>query len=189
VGDTARVAADIPGTKAISTADDDELLAEMKLDRTAFSNLTTAGNAGDSIPIAVRLPGETSLPTAYVSPVTIINRMARLLNQQYVPKDGRWLVVDPVFAEVLRDEGSRLMNRENMGSGDGYKNGLIADNIYGFRLYESNNLPSIGTGPATADASDQATNYGVIIAGHDSAVAAVEQMNKVESFPFAKHLW
>ena len=55
-------------------------------------------SAGDhSIPVAARLPGATALPTATVSPAMIVARMKRLLDQQQVDTQGRWLVVDPVF--------------------------------------------------------------------------------------------
>jgi hypothetical protein len=178
----ARVVGDIPGTKAVSTADDDEFLASMKLDRTKFGNLTTSGSAGDSIPVAPRLSGETSLPTGYVSPLMIFARMKRLLDQQNVPKEGRWLVIDPVMCEVLTDEGNRLVNSENMGDGSEVTNGRFPGKLYGFTVYESNNLPEIGNGPGTADSTAQSTNYGVIIAGHYGAVATAEQLNKVESF-------
>ena len=49
-----------------------------------FGNITTAGVAGDSIPVAARLPGATALPTAYVSPAMLVARMARLLDAQNV---------------------------------------------------------------------------------------------------------
>ena len=50
-------------------------------------------------------------------PLTVIARMARLLDQQNVDKQGRWLVVDPVFMEVLKDEDSRLFNQDFGQSG------------------------------------------------------------------------
>lgn len=180
--DTPRVAADIPGTKAVSSAGADELLASMKLDRPSFGNLTTAGSAGDSIPIAARAPGASTLPTGYVSPLMILNRMARLMDQQRVPRDGRWVVVDPVFCEILVDEDSRLISTDYGASGNELNNGMVANNLHGFRVYKSNNLPSVGTGPATVDSSDQSTNFGVIVAGHPSAVATAEQLNQVEAY-------
>lgn len=180
--DTARVAADIPGTKSISSADADELLSSMKLSRPNFGNLTTAGSTGDSIPISARAPGATGLPTAYVSPMMIINRMSRLMDQQNVPRENRWLVIDPVFCEILVDEDSRLVNMDYGAGGDELKNGMVWGNLHGFRIYKSNNLPAIGTGPATVDSSDQANNFGVIVAGHNGAVATAEQLNQVEAY-------
>ena len=134
-----------------------------------------------SIPVAARLPGATALPTAYVSPTMLIARMGRLLDQQNVDKDGRWVVIDPVMMEILMDEDSRLLNAD-FGATGGLRNGLVLNNWNGFRVYVSNNLPSVGTGAATTGTANQNTNYGVIVAGHDSAVATAEQINKTETY-------
>lgn len=176
--DTARTT--IPGTKAVATAGADELLSSMKLSRPSFGNLTTAGSVGDSIPLAPRLPGASALPTTTVSPLMVIARMGRLLDQQFVDTQGRWLVVDPVFIEMLKDEDSRLLNGDFGGSG--LQNGLVINNLHGFRVYVSNNTPKIGTGPGTAGASAQSTNFGVIVAGQDAAVATAQQINKTETY-------
>lgn len=171
----------VNGTKAITTAGSDELLASMKLSRPSFGNISSAGSTGDSIPVAARLPGATALPTTYVSPVMLINRMGRLLDQQNVDKEGRWIVIDPVLMEVLMDEDSRFLNADYGDSG-ALRNGLVLPKWNGFRVYVSNNLPSVGTGPATTGTSAQSSNYGVIVAGHDSAVATAEQINKTETY-------
>ena len=106
--------------------------------------------------------------------------MGRLLDQQNVDSRGRWLVLDPVFIEMLKDEDSRVLNADFGGSG--LQNGLILNNLHGFRIYISNNLPSVGTGPGTSGTAAQDDNYGVIVGGHDSAVATAEQINKVETY-------
>jgi hypothetical protein len=177
-GDTTRTTA--PGTKAVASAGSDELLATMKLSRPSFGNLTSAGSTGDSIPLAPRFPGATAVSATTVSPLTVIARMGRLLDTQFVDTQGRWLVVDPVFVEMLKDEDSRLLNGDFGGSG--LQNGLILNNLHGFRIYVSNNTPKFGTGPGTAGASAQATNFGVIVAGHDSAVATAQQLTKTETY-------
>jgi hypothetical protein len=170
----------VNGTKADTAAGTDELLAANKLSRPDFGNITTAGSAGDSIPLAARLPGATALPTAYVSPAMLVARMARLLDAQNVPTQGRWIVVDPVMMEILRDEDSRLLNADYGGAG--LQNGLVLNNFHGFRVHLSNNLPSVGTGASTTGTAAQSTNYGVIVAGHDSSVATAEQINKTETY-------
>jgi len=171
----------VNGTKAIDTAGSDELLSSMKLKKGDFGNITTGAAADHSIPVAARLPGATTLPTAYVSPVMLINRMGRLLDQQNVDKTGRWIVIDPVLMEVLQDEDSRFLNAD-FGDSGALRNGLALSNWNGFRVYVSNNLPSVGTGPATTGTANQNTNYGAIVAGHDSAVATAEQINKTETY-------
>ncbi len=171
----------VNGTRAITTAGTDELLASMKLSRPSFGNITTAGSVGDAIPVAARLPGATALPTTHVSPVMLINRMGRLLDQQNVDKTGRWLVIDPIMMEILMDEDSRFLNAD-FGDSGALRNGLTLKNWNGFRVYVSNNLPRVGTGPATVGTSAQSSNFGVIVAGHDSAVATAEQINKTETY-------
>ena len=171
----------VNGSKAVSTAGSDELLSSMKLIKSSFGNITTGSAADHSIPVAARLPGATALPTATVSPAMIISRMKRLLDQQQVDSQGRWLVVDPVFMEILADEDSRFLNAD-YGESGALRNGLVLNNMHGFRLYTSSNLPSVGTGSGTTGSANQNTNYGVIVAGHDSAVATAEQISKTETY-------
>jgi uncharacterized protein YqfB (UPF0267 family) len=171
----------VNGTKAVATAGSDELLTSMKLRKDSFGNITTTSAGDHAIPVTARMPGATSLPTATVSPAMIVARMKRLLDQQQVDTQGRWLVIDPVFMEILSDEDSRFMNGD-YGESGGLRNGLVINNFHGFRLYSSSNLPALGTGPGTSGTANQNTNFGVIVAGHDSAVATAEQINKTETY-------
>ena len=168
------------GTKAVSTAGDDELLASMKLKKGDFTNITTASAGDHSIPLAPRLPGATALSTSTASPLAVIARMGRLLDQQFVDTNGRFIVVDPIFIEMLKDEDSRVLNADFGGSG--LMNGLVLNNLHGFKVYVSNNLPKVGTDAGTAGSANQNTNFGVLIAGHESAVATAEQINKTETY-------
>lgn len=177
-----RTAADIPGTKALLSAGDDELLASNKLKKGDFTNITTAGAADHSVPVAARLSGETALPTAYVSPSMILNRMGTILDLQNVQSEGRWVVVDPRFVEILRDEGNRLLNSD-WGKSGALRNGKVTnDPLYGFNIHVSNNLPVVGTGPNTPGTANQNANYGVIVAGVKGAIAMAEQITKSEKF-------
>ena len=171
----------VSGTKAVSTAGNDELLDSMQLTKGDFGNITTTSAGNHSIPVAARLPGATSIPSATASPLQVIARMARLLDQQFVDSEGRWLVIDPVFMEILKDEDSRLLNGD-YGENGGIRNGLQVNNLHGFRVYVSNNLPKIGTGPGTTGTANQLTNFGVLVAGHDSAVASAQQISKTETY-------
>ena len=159
-----------------------EFLTANHLDATDFSSLTISGSAtaGDSIPLAPRLPGATALSATTVSPLSVVARMARQMDVANVDARGRWMVCDPVFVEMLKDEDSRLLNADFGGSG--LQNGLVLNNLHGFRVYVSNNLPSAGTGAGTSGTSAQSTNYGVIVSGQDEACASAEQINKVENF-------
>ena len=171
----------VNGSKAVTTAGSDELLTSMKLRKDSFGNITTSSAGDHSIPVVARLPGATALPTATASPAMVVARMKRLLDQQQVDSQGRWLVIDPVFMEILSDEDSRFMNGD-YGESGGLRNGLVINNFHGFRLYVSSNLPAVGTGPGTTGSANQNANFGVIVAGHDSAVATAEQINKTETY-------
>ena len=171
----------VNGTKAVTTAGSDELLTSMKLRKDSFGNIATSSAGDHSIQVAASLPGATALPTATASPAMVVARMARLLDQQQVDKQGRWLVVDPVFMEIMADEDSRLLNAD-YGESGALRNGLVLNNLHGFRVYSSSNLPSVGTGSGTTGSANQNTNYGVIVACHDYAVATAEQINKTETY-------
>ena len=141
--DTARVVGDKSGTDPMTVAATG-LLATMLVARDSF---VSGGASTDSI--ATHPDGSTGEAT----PLEVLNRMARLLDQQNVDRDGRWCVVDPVFMEQLMDENSKLINNDFTSSEkDILRNGRVMDGlIRGFRMYMSNNLPSVGTGPGTVD--------------------------------------
>jgi len=110
----------VNGTKAIATAGSNELLASMQLDAEDFG-----GNATEAVAILPRTGAATSAAPANGdrNPLTVIARMSRLLDQQNVDTNGRWLVLDPVFIEILKDEDSRLFDADFGGTG--LQNGLI----------------------------------------------------------------
>lgn len=169
---TARTTAS--GTKANTTADADELLSRNKLTRADFG-----GSASDSIAIGTS-------GTFDATPLRLLNRMSRKLDELNVDKEGRWVVVDPVFKELLLDEDSKFINNDyaaNQNAGGKLTNGRVSgETIRGFRVYESNNLPQIGTGSDTGDTNGSSANYGVLVAGHDSAVATAQQIDKTEKY-------
>lgn len=171
----------VNGTVAVDTAGTDELLTSMKLIKGSFGNITTASAGDHSIPLAARLPGQTAMPTATASPHMVVAKMSYKLNSQDVPYEGRWLVISPEIMELLQDEDSRFLNAD-FGENGGLRNGLVMKNWNGFRVYLSNNLPSVGTGPATSGTANQNSNYGVIVAGHDSAVASAQRVNKSQTY-------
>ena len=158
-----------------------EFLTANHLKKGDFSSITTSSAGDHSIPLATRLPGLTAIPTATVTPLTVIARMARKMDTANVDSRDRWLVIDPIMVELLKDEDSRLVNADFGGNGE-LMNGLVANNIHGFKVYVSNALPSKGTGAGTAGTANQDANFGVILAGQMEAVASAEQINKVENY-------
>lgn len=132
---------------------------------------------------AVQFYGTEAAPTkvgyaaTQVTPLNAIVRVMRLLDDQDVPNENRYIVVDPYFAELLQNDNSKILSWDYMEKGI-MANGELPVRLRGFKVYMSRNLPVWGTGP-TAVAG---TNGGAIFAGHTAAVATAEQLNKTERF-------
>jgi hypothetical protein len=59
-------------------------------------------------------------------PIDVLARMARLLDEQDVPEEGRWFVAGPDFYEVLGQASSKLLSVDfNAGQGS-IRNGLVS---------------------------------------------------------------
>jgi hypothetical protein len=161
------------GDKAWDSAAADELFAANKLTRASF---VSGGSASESVAVGVE-------GTFDVTPLKVLNRINRLMDINNVPKEGRYVVLDPVIIEILMDENSKLINNDYNPGADQLTNGKLQERqIRGFTVYESNNLPFVGTGPGTADTNGSSAHYGVIVAGHKSAVATAQQLNDTEKF-------
>lgn len=104
-----------------------------------------------------------------VDPLDLLARMARLLDAQNVPEEGRWVVASPDFYEQLSQSNSKLLSVDyNAGSGS-IRNGLVSSGkLRGFSMYKSNNLPAV------------ATATGFVIAGHMSACATAQTITSTE---------
>lgn len=162
-----------PGDKAWTTADADELFAANKLERGDF---VSGGGTANAVIVGVE-------GTFDATPLKVLNRINRLMDQNNVPKEGRWVILDPVFVELLMDENSKLINNDYNPGADQLTNGKLQEKqIRGFTVYNTNNLPFVGTGPETATTTPNATNYGIIMAGHKSAVATAQQLQDTEKF-------
>lgn len=142
----------------------------------AKDNVASARTLGSTTtPLKVNHDGTYTLGTE-MTPTQTLNRLARLLDAQNVPHENRWAVVDPFFLELLRDDASKLIHNDYTEKGV-LNNGLVTNRpIHGFKLYMSNNLPYVGTGPSATSGS----NYGYILAGHISAIATAEQIKTSE---------
>lgn len=105
-----------------------------------------------------------------VSPLAVLSRLSRLLDEQDVPEENRWVVAPPEFWEVMADENSKLMGVDFTGdTSSKLRNGRITDGlIRGFRPYKTNNTPA-------------GTNANIILAGHMSSTATASQINKTET--------
>ena len=123
-------------------------------------------------------PTDVGYDAGETSPLNVLARLSRLLDDQNVPSDNRWLVARPVFWEVMANENSKLIDASVTGDGASpLRNGLVTNNlIHGFRLYKSNNVPNSSSTSSTW--SGGVTD--VVIAGHMSAVATASQIAKTE---------
>lgn len=109
-----------------------------------------------------------------VTPLAVLNRLARLLDEQNIPSDNRWVVAPPVFWERMGDESSKLIGVDWQSSASGgsiLRNGKVLNgDIRGFMPYRSNNMPL-----------DSSSNF-TLMAGHMSSTASASQIAKVEKF-------
>jgi hypothetical protein len=102
-------------------------------------------------------------------PLDLMARMARLLDEQNVPEEGRWFVASPDFYEVLGQSSSKLLSVDfNAGQGS-IRNGLVSSGkLRGFDMYKSNNIA------ATTNAA------GKCLAGHISSTATAQTIISTE---------
>src|SRR6056300_1970151 len=79
-------------------------------------------------------------------PIDVLSHMARLLDEQNVPEEGRWFLANPEFYEQLVQSNSKLLSVDyNAGQGS-IRNGLVSSGkLRGFDMYKSNNVPSVST--------------------------------------------
>ena len=104
-------------------------------------------------------------------PLDVMARMARLLDDQNVPEEGRYFVASPRFYEQLSQSGSKLMSVDfNAGQGS-IRNGLVSTGkLRGFDMYKSNNTPAF----------TQSGKVEQILAGHISAVSTAQTIVSTE---------
>ena len=117
--------------------------------------------------------GTGNLDICYASgehdPIDVLSHMARLLDEQNVPEEGRWFLANPEFYEQLVQTSSKLMSVDfNAGQGS-IRNGLVSSGkLRGFDMYKTNNIA------ATTNAA------GKCIAGHMSAVCTAQTIINTE---------
>ena len=104
-----------------------------------------------------------------VDALDLMARLARKLDDQNVPEEGRWFVASPDFYEELGKSGSKLLSVDfNAGQGS-IRNGLVSSGkLRGFDMYKSNNIA------ATSNAT------GKVLAGHISSTATANTILSTE---------
>lgn len=102
------------------------------------------------------------------TPLDLISRAARTLDDNNVPEEDRWAVLSPAYFEALRREDSKLIEAQVMGDGKSVARDARLGTtmmLHGFKLYKSNNLPSSGS---------------VMLFGHKQATATASSILKSE---------
>jgi hypothetical protein len=104
-----------------------------------------------------------------IDALDLMARMARKLDDENVPEEGRWFVAPPSFYEELSQSGSKLLSVDfNAGQGS-IRNGLVSTGkLRGFNMYKSNNIAA----PTTAT--------GKVLAGHMSSVSTAQTITSTE---------
>lgn len=109
-----------------------------------------------------------------ISPLSVLNRHMRLLDEQNIPSDNRWCVAPPVFWEKAADESSKLIGIDWQSSNSSesiLRNGRVLNGlIRGFDPFRTNNMP------LDVDSQYQ------IMSGHMSSTATASQIAKVEKY-------
>tara|TARA_B100000780_G_scaffold260080_1_gene211550 strand:- start:3491 stop:4480 length:990 start_codon:yes stop_codon:yes gene_type:complete len=102
-------------------------------------------------------------------PLDLMAYMARLLDEQDVPEEGRWFLAPPSFYEQLGQSSSKLMSVDfNAGQGS-IRNGLVSTGkLRGFDMYKSNNIAT----PSNA--------AGQVVCGHISSTATAQTITSTE---------
>ena len=128
-----------------------------------------AGNTGEAAG-TIAASGSVDI-TVGVDPLDLMARMARLLDAESVPEEGRYFVASPEFYEQLSQSSSKLLSVDfNAGQGS-IRNGLVSSGkLRGFDMYKSNNIPATTTGGVVSQ----------VLAGHMSAVSTAQTITSTE---------
>ena len=157
-------------------------------------NLAAAANKGSTAGAksASYALGTDAAPIALtaVNVVQKVLEMAAVLDEQNVPAEGRWLVIDPATRALLFQ--SELAKAYSTGDDTSpVRNGKIGT-IDRFTVYVTNQLPRGAAGTGTSWISGDGTESSIvssgavlkrkaIIAGHRSAITFASQITKMET--------
>lgn len=108
------------------------------------------------------------------TPYDALNRLARLLDDQNVPEEGRWVIANPAFYEALAREDSKLVEVQVTGDAESMMRArkiATSRDLAGFSCFKSNNAPKFSTAVP------------VLLAGHVDSVATASQVLKSRYLP------
>ena len=156
---------------SLKDAFDSNVLTEMFSGSTSnvVGMYAASGNTGEAAG-TIAASGSVDI-TSGVDPLDLMARMARLLDAENVPEEGRYFVASPEFYEQLSQSSSKLLSVDfNAGQGS-IRNGLVSSGkLRGFDMYKSNNIPATTTGGVVSQ----------VLAGHMSAVSTAQTITSTE---------
>ena len=158
---------------ALRDAFDEGVIAEMFAGVSASSPNHVLGSDNATDLAAGTFDGTGNLDIGFASgehdPTDVLSRMARLLDEQNIPEEGRWFLASPEFYEQLVQSSSKLLSVDyNAGQGS-IRNGLVSSGkLRGFDMYKTNNIA------ATSNAA------GKVLAGHMSSTATAQTITSTE---------
>ena len=158
---------------ALRDAFDAGVIAEMFAGVSASSPNHVLGSDNATDLAAGTFDGTGNLDIGFASgehdPIDVLSRMARLLDEQNIPEEGRWFLASPEFYEQLVQSSSKLLSVDyNAGQGS-IRNGLVSSGkLRGFDMYKTNNIA------ATSNAA------GKVLAGHISSTATAQTITNTE---------
>ena len=158
---------------ALRDAFDTGVIAKMFAGVPASSPNHVLGSDSATDLAAGTFDGTGNLDIGYASgehdPIDVLSHMARLLDEQNVPEEGRWFLANPEFYEQLVQSSSKLLSVDfNAGQGS-IRNGLVSSGkLRGFDMYKTNNIA------ATTNAA------GKCIAGHISSTCTAQTIINTE---------
>ena len=158
---------------ALRDAFDEGVIAAMFAGTPASSPNHILGSDNATDLAAGTFDGTGNLDIGYASgehdPIDVLSHMARLLDEQNIPEEGRWFLANPEFYEQLVQSSSKLLSVDfNAGQGS-IRNGLVSSGkLRGFDMYKTNNIA------ATTNAA------GKCIAGHMSSTCTAQTIVNTE---------
>jgi|TARA_R110002020_G_scaffold362671_1_gene574949 hypothetical protein len=158
---------------ALRDAFDEGVIATMFAGVPASSPNHILGSDNATDLAAGTFDGTGNLDIGYSSgehdPIDVLSHMARLLDEQNVPEEGRWFLANPEFYEQLVQSSSKLLSVDfNAGQGS-IRNGLVSSGkLRGFDMYKTNNIAS------TSNAA------GKCLAGHISSTCTAQTIVNTE---------
>tara|TARA_Y100000401_G_scaffold50924_1_gene39819 strand:- start:152 stop:1000 length:849 start_codon:yes stop_codon:yes gene_type:complete len=130
-------------------------------DTSVLSAMQSQGATGNAL-------GALTIGTGNVDAYENIVDLAVKLDENNVPRQGRWCIIPPWYHGWLQ-KNANFVSYGTQANREDLENGIIGA-AAGMRIVVSNNLPSASTG----------RNY--VIAGHEMGVTYAEQINSVEAY-------